>query len=188
MKKILLAMFALLMTINVMAADELIYVKSGSANVLKEDAVSSFALDYSHVQVNEKASLDEYAKTRNDADFLENYHKDMAAGGQQFAKTYTKKSKGLKFDTAGGKYATTFTVEKMDMGNVGVGLFAWKKGQGGIGLVGDITVKDVATGETVLVLRVDNVKGLIDFSETSRIRSAFDELAKAIVKYVKKLN
>ncbi len=186
MKKFMLTMVAMLITISAMAADELLYVKSGNASVLKEVALSSFTLDYSNVQVNGK-SLADYAMTRKDDDFIENYHKDMAAGGKQFAKRFTSKSKAFKFDDAGGKYATTFTVESMDMGNFAVAYFSLKKGQGGVGLKGDITVKDASTGEVVLDLRVDNVKGLLDFSESSRIKSAFDELAKAIASYVKKL-
>ena len=188
MKKIMFLMFAVLMSINAMAADELLYVKSGNATVLKEAATSTFNVDYSNVKIND-LTLDGYAQTRSDKDFLENYAKDMANGGKQFAKRFSGKSKTFKFDNkAAGKYTTTFNVESMDMGNFAVGFFSMKKGQGGIGLVGDITVKDASTGETVLVLRVDNVKGLIDFSESSRIQSAFDELARAVVKMVKKLD
>ncbi len=187
MKKIILMMFAMMMSLNIMAADELLYVKSGDAKVLKEAAVSTFALDYSNVKIAGK-SPEEYAKTRSDDDFLENYHKDMVAGGKQFAKRFTSKSKTFKFGEAGAKYSTTFVVESMDMGNFAAAWFSMKKGQGGVGLVGDIIVKDASTGETVLVLRVDNVKGLCDFSESSRVKSAFDELAKAVVKMVKKLD
>ncbi len=187
MKKIMFLMFAVLMSINAMAADELLFVKSGNASVLKEAATSTFTVDYSNVKIND-LTLDGYAKTRSDNDFLENYQKDMANGGKQFAKRFSSKSKTFKFNDAGGKYTTTFNIESMDMGNFAVGMFSMKKGQGGIGLVGDIVVKDASTGDTVLVLRVDNVKGLIDFSESSRIKSAFDELARAVVKMVKKLD
>ncbi len=187
MKKIMFLMFAVLMSISAMAADELVFVKSGNASVLKEAATSTFSVDFSNVKIKDM-TLDEYAKTRHDKDFKENYVKDMVNGGKQFAKRFSSKSKTFKFNDAGGKYTTTFNIESMDMGNFAAGFFSIKKGQGGIGLVGDITVKDASTGETVLVLRVDNVKGLIDFSESSRIQSAFDELAKAIVNMVKKLN
>ena len=187
MKKIMFLMFAVLVSINAMAAGELLYVKSGNASVLKEAAASTFTVDYSNVKIN-GLTLEDYAKTRKDNDFKENYVKDMANGGKQFVKRFSGKSKTFKFDDAGGKYSTTFSIESMDMGNFAVAMFSLKKGQGGIGLTGDITVKDASTGETVLVLRVDNVKGLCDFSESSRIRSAFDELAKAIVSMVKKLD
>lgn len=183
MKKIILALFALVVSINAMAYDDELFVKSGDINIMKQENSASFTIDFSQMKVGD-LSLDEYAKTRKDADFMVNFKRDIKTGEAKFVSTYNKKSKAFKFHSD-SKYAATFVLETMDMGNVGAAIFGWSASAGGIAVTGNINVTDVSTGATVLVIRVDSEKGKGMYAESARMESVFESLAKAVLKMTK---
>ena len=187
MKKILLALAALLWSTVSLLAGSPVTVKSGDLSVLKTPAKAKIVFNYSGTYVGEDGArtmtLNKYLNSRG-KDFVKDWPSDHAKAEEYFAIRFSKKNKkGLTAAEKGEKaqYTMTVNVKTLDMGNAAGAFIGMSAKAGGVIMWGDITIKN-AKGKVVLTLDVDGVKGKASPSESMRLGLCYMDLATRIAK------
>lgn len=114
--------------------------------------------------------LEEYLAARGD-DSLEDWPGLQEFAYERFYKNWNvmnRKRMRLASSTETPDYLITFHVKGIDFGSNAAAFFGVGK-NGGIILIGDIEVTDIATNETIATYKVNQVKGEGEISETMRM-------------------
>ena len=183
MKKFILTFAGMFLALSCFAGGSSLDLKKGNAGVLKEKADAVLEIDYSKTMVEGK-TLDEYLNSRGE-DFVRDWPSDKERAQQYFVARLNQKSKGLQIvNGSTAKYKMIIHVDKLDMGNGGASFnpFGGVKA-GGCIMSGSIEIVEAATGNSVCVLEVDEVKGVGHVSETIRIGLMYFQLATDVVKF-----
>lgn len=172
MKRIALTAVLLLTAFTVFAAKPL-KVTKGSLDVLRQDATATWTIDLSD------------AVFEKDGDFKawcgEDYDIRVKLMDEAFFESFNRNSNGLKLVNEGeAPYNLVLKVREFER-KQGPGMW----GSCFIRVFGTLCIMDAASGETVLEMDVDGVKGDTDFVETDRFPKAMDWLARDIFKLKK---
>lgn len=173
MKKVLIAMAALLFTSASLFAAKPLKVADGSLAVLKENSTATWKIDLSK------------AVFENDGDFKEwcgdDYQDRVKIMNDTFFDSFNKYSKGLQLVNKGSApYKLVFKVDKFER-KQGGGMW----GRFFIKVYGTIEILDATTGELALKLDVDGQPGDGDYVETDRFGKTMDWLCMGIFKLKK---
>ena len=173
MKKLVSICAICLLSASSLFAAKPLKVASGSLDVLKSDATATWSIDLSN------------AVFEKDGDFKTwcgpEYDERVKLMNEAFYNGFNNYSAGLKL-VKGGKapYKLVFKVRECER-KQGPGMW----GSCFIKVYGTLEIEDTATGEKVLVLDVDGVKGDTDFVETDRFPKIMDWLSRDIFKLKK---
>ncbi|MBP5483400.1 MAG: hypothetical protein J6X99_03985 [Bacteroidales bacterium] len=173
MKKLVSICAICLLSASSLFAAKPLKVASGSLDVLKSDATATWSIDLSN------------AVFEKDGDFKTwcgpEYDERVKLMNEAFYNGFNNYSAGLKL-VKGGKapYKLVFKVREFER-KQGPGMW----GSCFIKVYGTLEIEDTATGEKVLVLDVDGVKGDTDFVETDRFPKIMDWLCRDIFKLKK---
>ena len=179
MKKFLLIAVALMVSAMAFAKDYL-YPTSGDIYLLKDKANTIFVqFDYTQATV-EGINFFQWQKARGE-EWVRDWPNDEIEIREYFTKYFNKKNKkGAAFvsDPAIANHKMIITPSMIDMGSTG-GMFGprFNPKSGGAILWGTIEVLDNRTGQTVLVLKMDEIRGNSGYSETIRLKLAVYDLA-----------
>ena len=179
MKKSLLIAAALLVSAMAFAKDYL-YPVSGSISVLKNKANTLYVqFDYTQATV-EGINFFEWQKARGE-EWVRDWPYEEAGIRDYFIKYFNKKNKkgaAIVSDPSLATHKMIITPSMIDMGNTG-GAFVpgFNPKSGGAVLWGTVEILDNRTGETVLVLKMDEIRGNSGYSETIRLKLAVYDLA-----------
>ncbi len=161
-------------------------VKSGDLSVLRENATAIVEIDYSETKIGDMP-LAEYLKEEGGR-----LEKDWQTVNESNIATYEyifRRNKGMKVV----KYVTDVPyrmIVRVNSITKGSGFAAltnavlWKSG--GMAMNGTVEIVDVATGEVVLAIDVDGLKGDSGVNMPSRLMSMHVVLAKQIRKLAKR--
>ena len=180
MKKLLLVSALLLAAVSAFAAKPM-KVSKGSLSVLKEDASATWTIDLSDAQfVNNGV----FAKERK-GDFKtwceDDYDERVRLMDEEFYRAFNYYSDGLKLVKEGeAPYQVILKVYTFERSQ-GPGVM----GSCYISIYGILSVVDTATGEVVLEIKLDNVKGDTDFVETDRFPKTINWLCRDLFKLKK---
>ncbi|MBR6054091.1 MAG: hypothetical protein IKP46_01975 [Bacteroidales bacterium] len=179
MKKFLLLAAAILVSAMAFAKDYL-YPTFGDISVLKDKANTIFVqFDYTQATVS-GINFFEWQKARGE-EWVRDWPREEAEIRDYFTRYFNKKNKkgaALVSDPAIATHKMIITPSMIDMGNTG-GAFVpgFNPKSGGAVLWGTIEVLDNRTGQTVLVLKMDEIRGNSGYSETIRLKLAVYDLA-----------
>jgi hypothetical protein len=182
------ALFAItLLSVGILSArkPDHVSVVSGNVKILGEkETLCSVKFDYSNTQVDEKPLM-EYLQEKGD-DYVADWDEEATFAQQYFYASFNdENSRGLQVFAFGSEdvyaYEMTIHVNELDMGEGGsmFNPFA-RRDAGGMKMSGTIEFKDKETGEVVLVLKVDGVKGESHVSQRVRMGLMYDNLAEEI--------
>jgi hypothetical protein len=180
MKRILLVSALLLASVSVFAAKPF-KVTKGGVDVLKQDATATWSIDLSEAQfVNNGV----FAK-ENKGDFKTwcegDYDERVQLMNDEFFKAFNQYSNGLKLVNEGdAPYQVVLKVATFERSQ-GPGVM----GSCYISVYGTFSVVDAASGETVLEIQVNNVKGDTDFVETDRFPKTMNWFCRDLFKLKK---
>lgn len=127
----------------------------------------------------------EYLKEKGD-DYVEDWDEEATFAHQYFFASFNdENSRGLQVFPFGEEsiysYEMTIHVNELDLGEGGSMFNPWaRRDAGGMKMSGTIEFKDKATGEVVLVLKVDGIKGESHVSQRVRMGLMYDNLAEEI--------
>ena len=173
MKRIIIALAALLITSASLFAAKPLKVSDGSLDVLKESSTATWKIDLSK------------AVFEKDGDFKAwcgaDYNDRVKLMNDTFFSSFNKYSKGLKLVKGGSApYKLVFKVSKFER-KQGPGMW----GSCFIKVYGDIEIINVKTGKVALKLDVDGQPGDTDFVETDRFGKTMDWLCMGVFKLKK---
>ena len=179
MKKSLLIAAALLISAMAFAKDYL-YPVSGDVLVLKDRSNTIFVqFDYTQAVV-EGINFFEWQRRRGE-EWVRDWPGDEAEIRNYFSKYFNQKNKkgaSIVSDPSLATLKMIITPSQIDMGSAG-GVFGprFNPKSGGAILWGTVEVIDNRTGQTVLVLKMDEIRGNSGLSETIRLKLAVYDLA-----------
>ena len=180
MKKILLISALLLTSVSLFAAKPL-KVSKGSLDVFKQDVTATWTIDISEAQFVNNGI---FAKEKK-GDFKtwceDDYDVRVQLMNDEFFKAFNNYSNGLKLVNEGeAPYNVILKVNTFERSQ-GPGI----AGSCYISIYGTFTVVDAASGETVLEVQVNNVKGDTDFVETDRFPKTMNWFCRDLFKLKK---
>ena len=173
MKRIILAIAAVLLTSASLFAAKPLKVTDGSLEVLKESSTATWKIDLSK------------AVFENDGDFKTwcgaNYNERVKLMNDTFFSSFNKYSKGLKLVKSGSApYKIVFKVDKFER-KQGGGMW----GSCYIQVYGSLEVINVKTKKVALKIDVNGQKGDTDFVETERFGKTMDWLCMGLFRLKK---
>ena len=172
MKRIAIITVMLLTAVTAFAAKPL-KVTKGSLDVLKEDAVATWAIDLSEAVFEKEGDFKTWCG--------EDYDTRVNLMNEAFFASFNDNSKGLKLVNEGdAPYRLSLKVREFER-KQGPGMW----GSCFIRVFGTLSIVDAATGETALELEVNGVKGDTDFVENDRFPKTMNWLARDIFKLKK---
>jgi len=180
MKRILLVSALLLASVSLFAAKPF-KVTKGNLSVLKEEATATWTIDLSEAQfVNNGIFARE-----NKGDFKtwceEDYDERVSLMNEAFFDAFNIYSTGMELVKEGdAPYQVILKVDKFER-TQGPGI----TGSYYISVYGTFCVVDSATGESVLEIQVNNVKGDTDFNETDRFPKTMNWFCRDLFKLKK---
>lgn len=156
-------------------------VSKGSLDVLKQDATATWSIDLSEAQFVNNGI---FAKEKK-GDFKtwceDDYDVRVQLMNDEFFKAFNNYSNGLKLVNEGeAPYNVILKVDTFERSQ-GPGI----AGSCYISIYGTFTVVDAASGETVLEVQVNNVKGDTDFVETDRFPKTMNWFCRDLFKLKK---
>jgi len=156
-------------------------VSKGSLDVLKQDATATWTIDLSEAQFVNNGI---FAKEKK-GDFKtwceDDYDVRVQLMNDEFFKAFNNYSNGLKLVNEGeAPYNVILKVNTFERSQ-GPGI----AGSCYISIYGTFTVVDAASGETVLEVQVNNVKGDTDFVETDRFPKTMNWFCRDLFKLKK---
>jgi len=167
MKKYVLSLFALLLTITVNAAS--LEVVSGSPEFLKKDASACVEFDFSGAAWGKKETLEER--------FKEDYPELIKVSETTFIDFFNKKTKHLRIvnKDENPQYKIVFKFDKFQskFGNY------YRKYTR---IWGTATVTDLTTNETVCTIQINNLSGDSDYVPKESFWKGFMELGEKFAK------
>ncbi len=180
MKRILLVSAFMLACVSLFAAKPM-KVSKGSLDVLKQDATATWTIDLSEAQFVNNGI---FAKEKK-GDFKtwceDDYDVRVQLMNDEFFKAFNNYSNGLKLVNEGeAPYNVILKVNTFERSQ-GPGI----AGSCYISIYGTFTVVDAASGETVLEVQVNNVKGDTDFVETDRFPKTMNWFCRDLFKLKK---
>lgn len=180
MKRILLVSALMLACVSLFAAKPM-KVSKGSLDVLKQDATATWSIDLSEAQFVNNGI---FAKEKK-GDFKtwceDDYDVRVQLMNDEFFKAFNNYSNGLKLVNEGeAPYNVILKVDTFERSQ-GPGI----AGSCYISIYGTFTVVDAASGETVLEVQVNNVKGDTDFVETDRFPKTMNWFCRDLFKLKK---
>ena len=180
MKRILLVSALMLACVSLFAAKPM-KVSKGSLDVLKQDATATWTIDLSEAQFVNNGI---FAKEKK-GDFKtwceDDYDVRVQLMNDEFFKAFNNYSNGLKLVNEGeAPYNVILKVNTFERSQ-GPGI----AGSCYISIYGTFTVVDAASGETVLEVQVNNVKGDTDFVETDRFPKTMNWFCRDLFKLKK---
>ncbi len=160
-------------------------VKSGSLSVLRETATAIVEIDYSETKIGDMP-LAEYLKEEGGR--LERDWQTINESVIAIYEYILRKNKGLKVVkyVTGVPYRMVVHVNSFTKGSGAAALtnaVLWKSG--GMTMNGTVEIVDAATGEVVLAIDIDGLKGESGVNMRSRLLGMHVELAKQIRKLAK---
>ena len=180
MKRILLSSALLLVSVSLFAAKPF-KVTKGNLSVLKEEATATWTIDLSEAQfVNNGV----FAK-ENKGDFQTwcegDYEERVSLMNEAFFDAFNAYTTGLKLVKEGDAPCQVVLKVNTFERSQGPGV----PGSCFISVYGTFCVVDTATGESVLEIAVNNVKGDTDFNETDRFPKTMNWLCRDLFKLKK---
>ena len=184
MKKAFYFILFVFFCLNYVNAGNPVIVKSGKFSALKNCGDIIYEFDYSEATIDGKPLL-EYFKGRGE-DFLRDWPINSKAGESGFAAMFNKKNKlGINMveNSSNAKYKLLVKVSKLDIGN-SAGTFVPFAGAkaGGVILWGTAVFTDISSGDAVVSLAIDEVKGTGSPSEKVRMVLTYSTLATTMCK------
>lgn len=169
MKKTLITFLAVMLAVTAMAK---VKVTSGSAACMREKATAIVVFDYSAATFDKDQRYEAWCGE----DFAERVEKSTEA----FVNGFNKKSKGLRIegDESQAKYRIVVKVGDVDQSMS----MSCSWGQMSFKCSAVITVEEIATGETVCTVTVDEERGDCDYTPLDRITDCFSEIGKELAK------
>ena len=167
----MMALTLCLMSVAMCYAGGDVKVQSGSANVVKENATATFAIDFSN------------AVWENDGDFKtwcgKDYDERVNKSTYAFTTEFNEESKGMKIVNGGdAKYDIVVKVDKMEAHQSANMVAMW--GQKKFFITGTVNITDKATGQNVCAITVKKYGDGKDFSDTDGIAKAFKGLGEKV--------
>ena len=187
MKKVLAILAITLLTVCSLSArkPDHVSVVSGNVKILGEkETLCSVKFDYSKTLVDEQPLMD-YLKEKGE-DYVNDWDDECTTAHQYFYASFNdENSRGLQVFGFGDEsvyaYEMTIHVDELDLGEGGSMFNPWaRRDAGGMKMSGTIEFKDKETGEVVLVLKVDGIKGESHISQRVRMGLMYDNLAEEI--------
>ena len=180
MRKILLISALLLATVSVFAAKPF-KVTKGSLDVFKQDVTATWVIDLSEAQFVNNGI---FAK-ENKGDFKtwceEDYDERVRLMNEAFFDAFNVQSPGMELVSEGeAPYQVILKVDTFERAQ-GPGAM----GSSYISIYGTLSVVDTTSGDTVLEVLVNNVKGDTDFNETDRFPKAMKWFCRDLFKLKK---
>ena len=170
MKKTL-AIVALLLVSSMAFAAKPLKVKSGSADVLKQEGVAVVKMDYSNATWEKKSSYEEFCG--------EEYEERVAQSLEAIVKGFNSSTKGLTFTQgqkeAEAQYTVTVKVQDMERKMTDIAMF-------NIRLSGTITIVDNTTGEEICEIEINKISGGSSYVPNTRLYSCFETLGTKLAK------
>ncbi len=167
-KTLLLAVCMIFAALSAMAGK--ITVEEGDKGILKEDATATFKIDYTNAKWADKGDF----KTWSGKDYDSRVKKNT----EGFIAAFNKNAK-LKLQESGdAKYSITFHAGDLDRKQKATGMW----GQFCTSVSGTMEVVDNATGNVVLKLNVNDIRGSVDFDYTDSITKGYVQVAKELNK------
>ncbi len=175
MKKIGLVLASLWMVAAMGYAKKSMTVTSGDiCSLLRADTTVAVMFDYSHTRWEQEESYKDYCG--------DDYQVRVDNSLTTFVEAFNRTGKSLRATESGmAAYRMVVVVDNLEQKQ---GMVMW--GRMYIRLTGSIQVFDVATGEQVLSVAVQNLAGDIDFVPNDRLNKCFDKLATQLVALGKK--
>ena len=180
MKRILLVSALLLASVSLFAAKPF-KVTKGDLSVLKEDATATWTIDLSQAEFVNNGI---FAK-ENKGDFKtwceDAYDERVSRMNEAFFDAFNIYTTGMELVKEGdAPYKVILKVDKFERAQ-GPGVM----GSCYISVYGTISVVDAASGESVLEIQVNNVKGDTDFAEDDRFPKTMNWLCRDLFKLKK---
>ena len=184
MERILVAIIAIFSSLNMLAGSDVEFVK-GNACIIAESKNCSVEVTFENLYIEGKPYM-QYLKERGEQNVAD-WDTDIRAAVEQFVKEFNKDNKkGLKVNTGQANksdYRMVINLKKLDLGSAAASVIIGF-GAGGARMYCDITVYDGKN--PILVLKGDGVNGGSGYTESKRLRDAFEEMAEDTVKTMKK--
>jgi hypothetical protein len=186
MKKIFTLLAVALLSIGSLNArkQDHVSVVSGDVDILGEkETLCSVKFDYSNTKVDEKPLM-EYLKEKGD-DYVNDWDEEATFAHQYFYVSFNDENRGMEVIGFGTEdvytYEMTIHVDELDLGEGGSMFNPWaRRDAGGMQMSGTVEIKKKDSGETVLVLKVDGIKGESHISQRVRMGLMYDNLAEEI--------
>lgn len=186
--KLWLLVVGMMAAVHLTAANPL-KVKSGSLDVLKDEAVAVVEFDHANPIVDGKElSAKDYYSAKSEEEY-QKFVSEMNRGSESFI-TFFNENKGKKSpirlslsteEQENAKYRLLVKVNRINAGNGGGMVWGMSRKAGGAVLHGEMTFVNVATGEPVCVIDFADVKGLLNPAFYARIISAYRYLADYLI-------
>lgn len=169
MKKFLITMLAVALCATAMAK---VKVTGGDAGCMRERVTAVVVFDYSAATFDKEQSYEAWCG--------EDYGERVEKSAEAFVEGFNKKSKGLKIEgeESEAKYRITVKVGDMDQSMS----FSCNWGQMSFKCSAEITITEIATGEVVCIVTVDEERGGCDYSPLDRITDCFNGIGKELAK------
>ena len=186
MKKTMMVLMAIMMALSVSAKDDKVSVISGNGKALTESGkTATVEFDYKNTVVEEGGKLMDYLKKRGEEN-VKDWPEVAAYAKGRFIESFNKKNKkGVQVvDADKADLKMKIIIEKMDFGNTGVSVvFGGLGSAGGAEITGKLIVTDKG-GKKLAEYELHQIRGggATDFTESKRLGSCYENLAKMIVK------
>ena len=186
MKKAFALLAVALLSIGSLSArkQDQVSVVSGDVDILGEkETLCSVKFDYSKTQVGDKPLMD-YLKEKGE-DYVNDWDEEATFAQQYFYASFNDENRGLQVFGFGSEesytYEMTIHVDELDLGEGGSMFNPWaRRDAGGMKMSGTVEFKKKDSGETVLVLKVTDIKGESHVSQRVRMGLMYDNLAEEI--------
>ena len=159
-------------------------VISGDYGILQDGGTAYVTIDYSNTMVG-NMTLDQYLESQG-PDFVRDWPKDQMKIREYFTGNFNRKNKKGMTTTENQQnadYDMVIHVQTLDVGNAISSFIPLASAKaGGVILCAVVEILDPATGQNLLTLEANDVKGVGHVSETVRIGMSFFELAKLMSK------
>ena len=173
MKRFLIVCAALLVTSVSLFAAKPLRVASGSLDILRQDVTATWFIDLSEAVFEKDGSFKTWCG--------EDYDIRVKLMNDAFFEGFRKYSTGIKLVNEGdAPYKIVLKIREFER-KQGPGMW----GSAFIRIFGTFEVTDKVSGETVLVMDVDGVKGDTDFVETDRFPKTIDWFVRDLFKLKK---
>jgi hypothetical protein len=185
MKRIFVAIAVIFCSLNMLAGSDVIFVK-GNPCIIEESKNCAVEVTFKNLSIEGKPYM-QYLKERGEQNVAD-WDTDIKAAIDEFVKEFNSDNKkGLKVNrgqAAKSDYRMVIDLKKMDLGS-GAASVLIGFGAGGVRMYCDITVYEGKN--PVAVLKGDGVNGGSGYTESKRLRDAFEEMAEDTVKTLKKV-
>ncbi len=171
MKKILVALFVMLMTCNFGFAKD-VEITSGSAVCMKEEVPAVVEFDFSATTWAVKKDFKTWCG--------DEYESRLKAMKEAFVASFNENTKGMTISPAAADatYKMTVVVKDLDRKQAAMGFW----GQGKFFMTGNIVIVAVGSGQEVCNIKINGYGWGADYDYTDGLAKCFQGLAKQLTK------